>query len=495
MTDTDSTAVGQERAPARRVTLSSLLTDLPPEWPEDLLPGIAAATASRRETIVVLDDDPTGTQTVSGARVLLRIDPTTLGSVLATDERLVFLLTNSRSLPSAVAGRLARRLSRSIATARTDGRRVVLISRGDSTLRGHFPVEVDALAEGLGQSFDATLIAPALIEAGRLTLGDIHYVVEGADAIPVAQTAYARDPVFGFQTSHLPGWVEEKTNGRVRASEVASISVDDLRQGGPRLAHQRLRGLKPGSICVVNAATDRDLEVFAAGVLMAEADGRRYALRTAASFVRIRSGRPRPSFVSASDLPVGGTRGGLIVVGSHVPRSTAQLAQLLTLPSVRGIELDVAALETGSRNSIVRTIAARADAALSTGDDVALYTSRSVLSHLPEAALARGREIANILADIVRALRVKPAFVVTKGGITSSVVARRGLGAASAWVLGQILPGVPVWRLDEGCRYPGLAIVVFPGNVGENDSLREVALAIRAARRADHGAISRGALT
>jgi uncharacterized protein YgbK (DUF1537 family) len=494
MTDRDSGGVGHHGGvPADRVSLSSLLAGLPPEWPQDLLPGIADATASRHETIVVLDDDPTGTQTVRGARVLLRIDPTTLASALATDDRLVFLLTNSRSLPADGARRLARRIGRSIAMAPKRGRRVVVISRSDSTLRGHFPVEVEALAEGLGQSFDATLIVPALIEAGRLTVDDVQYVVDGAEAVPVSRTAYARDPVFGYESSDLRAWVQEKTDGRVRAAGVASISLDDLRHGGPILAYQRLLALEPGSVCIVNAASDRDLEVFTAGLLMAEGEGRRFALRSAASFVRVRSGRSRPPLVTALDLPVGGTTGGLIVVGSHVPRSTEQLERLLALQSVDAIELDVRALGTRSRGTIVQRIAQRAEAGLRRGDDVAVYTSRTVVSDKSGEQLAGGRKIANVLADIVRTIRARPAFVVTKGGITSSVVARRGLGAASAWVMGQVLPGVPVWRLDQECPYPDLVVVVFPGNVGAEDSLRDVVLALRSAR-ASHPAATTDAM-
>jgi uncharacterized protein YgbK (DUF1537 family) len=415
--------------------------------------------------------------------VLLRIDPTTLAAALATDDRLVFLLTNSRSLPADGARRLAWRIGRSIAKAATDGRRVVVISRSDSTLRGHYPVEVDALGEGLGRPFHATLIVPALIEAGRLTIDDVQYVVDGAEAIPVWQTAYARDPVFGYESPDLRAWVQEKTGGRVLATEVSSISLDDLRQGGPMLAYQRLLALEPGSVCLVNAASDRDLEVCVAGLLMAEGEGRRFALRSAASLVRVRSGRPRPRLVTAAELPVGGTTGGLIVVGSHVPRSTAQLNQLLALPSMDGIELDVRGLGTPSDKTLVQRIAQRVEAVLSRGDDVAIYTSRTVVGDESRDPLGRGRTIAHALADIVRAIGVRPSFVVTKGGITSSVVARRGLRAASAWVIGQILPGVPVWRLDRDCSYPDLVVVVFPGNVGADASLRDVVIAMRSARQ------------
>jgi len=41
-------------------------------------------------------------------------------------------------------------------------------------------------------------------------------------------------------------------------------------------------------------------------------------------------------------------------------------------------------------------------------------------------------------------------------------------------VLGQILPGVPVWKLGAESRFPNLAYIVFPGNVGDAHSLADV---------------------
>jgi uncharacterized protein YgbK (DUF1537 family) len=77
------------------------------------------------------------------------------------------------------------------------------------------------------------------------------------------------------------------------------------------------------------------------------------------------------------------------------------------------------------------------------------------------------------LISIVRGLQVRPRFLIAKGGITSSDVATRGLGVRRALVRGQILPGVPVWRLGAEARFPGLDYVVFPGNVGGDTALAD----------------------
>lgn len=46
-------------------------------------------------------------------------------------------------------------------------------------------------------------------------------------------------------------------------------------------------------------------------------------------------------------------------------------------------------------------------------------------------------------------------------------------------VLGQIMAGVPVWRLGSESEYPGLPYMVFRGNVGERDTLASIVTILR----------------
>lgn len=470
----------------KTLRLQEVLDTLPAPWPEALLPVIQARVRSGLHTLVVLDDDPTGTQTVHGVPVLTNWDVETLRAELASGPDAFYLLTNSRSMSPAEASALNAEIGRNLARASKEtGRRFVVASRSDSTLRGHFPEEVEALERALGQPFDAWLLIPFFQEGGRYTLDDVHYVAEGDRLVPAAETEFARDVAFGYRASNLRDWVEEKSKGRIPAESVASISIEAIRQGGPSLVTKRLLSLSRGSVCVVNAADYRDLEVFTLGLLDAEAAGRRFLYRTAASFVAVRAGISRRPLLQPEELNLPKSGGGLVVVGSHVPKTTGQVTALLSQTEIVGIEISTQALLSEPRREAeIARVAAQAEQALRQDRDVVLYTSRRLIAgNTPEESLSIGKAVSDGLVAIVRRITLRPRYLLAKGGITSSDLATEGLNIKRALVLGQILPGVPVWQAGPESRYPGLAVIVFPGNVGGPNALAEVVLALR--RRTD----------
>ncbi len=212
---------------------SEVWAALPPVWPDDLLPAIQAQLASAPK-LVVLDDDPTGTQTVYDVPVLTTWDVDLLADELAAPGPVFYILTNSRSLPLADAQAMNKEIGRALVVAgAASGRSFAVVSRSDSTLRGHYPGETDALADALGLADAPTLIIPYFREGGRFTIHDIHYVAEGDQLIPAAQTPFARDAAFGYAASEMHAWVAEKSGGRITPDEVATITLDDLRRGGP----------------------------------------------------------------------------------------------------------------------------------------------------------------------------------------------------------------------------------------------------------------------
>jgi len=454
---------------------NAVFAALPAVWPAELLDAnLAAASAS---TLVVLDDDPTGTQTVRDIAVVTTWDVATLTTELSAAPSCFYILTNSRSLTAAASRALHLELATHLRAASVATRRpVVVASRSDSTLRGHYPLETDALADVLGP-FDVTCLTPYFEAGGRYTLNDTHYVAEGDRLVPAGETPFARDAAFGYRHSHLPSWVEEKTAGRTRAADVASISLDLLRRSGPTVIAEMLRGFPRGSVCIVNAAAPRDIEVFAAATLAAEATGSRFLFRTAAGFVAARIGQsPQHALLAPSAFSTPTSHGGLTLVGSYVPKTSAQLAAVLATQAVMPIELDVSALlDDARRASTLATAIAAMNAALASGRDTVVYTSRQLVTSTDAtASLAIGRRVSDALIDVVRGLAATPRYLIAKGGITSSDTATLGLGVRRAIVLGQALPGVPVWRLGSEARFPGLGYVVFPGNVGSDTALADL---------------------
>lgn len=454
-------------------SFSAAVANLPPAWPGVTLAGIRRELQSCRIRVVVLDDDPTGTQTVKAVRVVTRWDVETLRGELASERPGFFVLTNSRSLSVEATTPLHKEIAANIAEAAGDIP-VTVISRSDSTLRGHFPAETDAIAEILGQP-DIVVLAPYFEAGGRVTLDDHHYVLEGDDLVPAAETPFARDAAFGYRSSHLPTWVSEKSGGRIEPRQVKSVSVSLLRLGGPDAVERFLRELPHGCTCLVNACSRSDIEVFAAGAFAAERSGLRILYRTAASFVAARLGQSPPRLLEGSDVVGTGRQGGLVIAGSYVPKTTAQLDHLRKHHDLECIELPVESLLAPDRNSVrIDGLVAQADAAVARGRDTLVFTSRRLITgETPAASLAIGACVSNALVTFVSRLTHQPRFLVAKGGITSSDIATRGLGVQRATVLGQLLPGVPVWNLGPETRFPNLPYVVFPGNVGGESALTE----------------------
>lgn len=462
------------------------------KWPiHDLLASLPPISGDRRggvrirellagskRKVVVLDDDPTGTQTVHGVPVLTAWSEEMLAEALREPGSCFFVLTNTRAMTPSDAAALNRELAANLClAAQRTGMDFAVVSRSDSTLRGHYPVETDALAEGLGQVVDATLLVPAFFEGGRITVGGIHYVADGQVYVPVNETEFACDTTFGFRNADLRLWVEEKTGGRIRALEVASLAVQLLRQDrGAEAVRDALLALPRGSVIVSDAVVYADLETLVEGVLLAEATGKRYLARTAAGFVRVRAGMEAKPLLTVDEIVEKSPLGGLAVVGSYVAKSTRQLEEAMALPNVVPIVVELGAFASlESREAEIRRVAASASKAIYERRHALVYTSRQLQTSLGSAGdLNVAKMVSSAVVDIVRMIDVRPKFLIAKGGITSSDIATQALGIRRATVLGQAAPGVPVWKTGPECRFPGLAYVIFPGNVGGPCALKDM---------------------
>jgi uncharacterized protein YgbK (DUF1537 family) len=353
----------------------------------------------------------------------------------------------------------------------------LVVSRSDSTLRGHYPVETDVISEELGP-FDAHFITPEFFEGGRITRDAIHYVVREGVETPAHETEFARDSVFGYSTAYLPGYVEEKTSGRIRASSVHRFEPDEPEED----VLARLRGLSGNACCVVSAVTQAQLDRFASLMLRVSSEGKRFLFRSAASLLTSLARLPdQPIAAEQMARYVPDSRRGLILVGSHVPMSTKQLARLLEDRSADSgggrlahVELDVSALPDDD-GSLLRSLHDRLASAHAQGCDVVLSTSRTERTFAsPEERLGFGLEISRILMSVVREAPPTLGFILSKGGITSNDVLSTGLALGSARVVGQIHPGCSVVLTPAEHRLGSIPVVIFPGNVGDEESLRLV---------------------
>jgi uncharacterized protein YgbK (DUF1537 family) len=461
--------------------LAELFAGLPsPPDEAALLTAIREHLAADPRAVVVLDDDPTGTQTVYDLSVYTRWDRETLAGALQTDGTGFYILTNSRSLPERDAVALNREIAAHLRAASAQvGRPFTIISRSDSTLRGHFPAETDALI-GADDLPPQVVLAPFFAEGKRITVDDVHWLHDGETAVPVGATEFARDATFGFAASDLRDWAVEKSGGRWARDDVAALPLATVREGPAAVAAWFVAATQP--VIAINSAEDGDMAAAVLGMLRAEAAGRRYLCRTAAAFVRARFGLPRRPLLQPAEM-VRGPGPGLVVVGSYVPRSSAQLERARSLDTVSSVEVPADALLDSRREGTIRSAIDAVTGAWAQGRDALLFTSRTLLQDKADEAanLRIGQQISSALVAVVRGLERAPGWFIAKGGITSSDMATAALGIRHARVLGALIPGVPVWRAVDSDRWPDVPLVIFPGNVGTEDDLARAMGALHAA--------------
>ncbi|MBD1807822.1 four-carbon acid sugar kinase family protein [Microcoleus sp. FACHB-SPT15] len=424
--------------------------------------------------IIVLDDDPTGSQTVHSCLLLTRWDMETLKLGLSDDSPIFFVLTNTRALPPEQAAAVTREVCHNLKIAlETAGiQDFLVVSRSDSTLRGHYPIETDVIAQEVGP-FDAHFLVPAFFEGGRVTRDSVHYLMVDGVETPVHETEFARDSVFAYHHSYLPDYVEEKTKGRIPADAVERFLLDDIRKG----SLDRLQNLSGNQCGVVDAETQADLDKFAADVLAVAAEGKHFLFRSAASILTsLASLGPQP--VAAANMAEYVRQGkpGAVIVGSHVKKTTQQLEPLLQAPGIVGVMVDVVHLldeSEAQRAELLASILAKVHEIHAEGKTPVVYTSRQELSFKDvQTRLKFGASVSGLLMDIVRGLPSDLGFLISKGGITSNDVLSTGLALRSARLLGQVSAGCSMVRTPANHpQFPNLPVVLFPGNVGDNNAL------------------------
>lgn len=408
---------------------------------------------------IVLDDDPTGTQSASNATVLLESSAALIAEALAEVDS-IYLLTNSRAIGKSDAVALMRSIRAEAAeAAETLGEEIQFVLRGDSTLRGHVFTETEEFVD----EKSVILFVPAFPDGGRTTEGGVHYVRQGSERVPAHLTEFADDPVFPFSTSVLVDYVLEKSGRRA-----STVPLECVRAGG---IEDVLVAALAGSVVVPDATTNDDIRLIARGVEAARSRGASVVVRSAsplaAALAGVESDGLLPMPLVPSPVPT------LLVCGSHTAGATAQLE---LVASAHGPAVVIPTRDAFENPAQAGATAARSASRSLDDRGLAVVTTERVRS-AEHNTLDHGRLVMEALTTSVRALLPEVEVIVSKGGITSADVARVGIGATRATVLGQVLPGVSVWRLT-GIDGRDRLYVVVPGNVGEPDALVKVLVSL-----------------
>lgn len=393
--------------------------------------------------MVVFDDDPTGIQTVHGCLLVTDWSDENIRKAFLDEEPFFYVLTNTRALTSEAAREtLSTALETVIRVNREFGYRLICVSRSDSCLRGHFPLEPDVMSEVLAKHgykvWHRIPFAPAFIESGRYTIDGTHYMCEGERLIPVSESEFARDNVFGYKHARLVDYIEEK-------------------------------GGNPKGYEIVNARSYEELYAFR-DALFAAIEGQECAvvIRSSSSLPRALSGIADKPFLDRDHLGIKASGTGLFIVGSHVRKTTEQLDYLLKSNDVKGIELPISDILNRSDALLSQTLET-IESLSGNGITPVVYTARKEV-RIEDAAqrLRLGQTVSDFLVEIVRRLPVCPNYLVAKGGITSHDILTKGLAVKTARVMGQVINSVPCVMTE---RFP---YIIFPGNVGGPRSLEEI---------------------
>lgn len=438
---------------------------------------------ANNKKIVVLDDDPTGVQTVHDISVYTNWDKDSIRQGFEEENNLFYVLTNSRGFTEEQTTKAHHEIAEVVdEVARETGKEYIFISRSDSTLRGHYPLETQLLKadyeKNTGKTIDGEIMCPFFKEGGRFTIDNVHYVKYGEELVPANETEFAKDKTFGYTAYTMPEYIEEKTKGEYKAADVTCISLEDIHNMDIDKIEAQLMEVTGFNKVIVNAVDYADVKVFCTALYRAMAKGKVFMFRTAAAIVKVMGAVTDQPLLTREQMVVKETtNGGIVVVGSHTEKTTKQVECLKELKDIEFIELDATLIKDDDAfEAEVSRCLAREEECIRAGKTVCCYTTRALITADTgdkEDELRLSVKISDAVQSLVGRLSITPSFVIAKGGITSSDVGTKALEVKKANVLGQIKPGIPVWQTGEESKFPLTPYVIFPGNVGEISTLKE----------------------
>ena len=349
--------------------------------------------------------------------------------------------TDSRLLSSQEARERVREAGQALKDAR------IVYKKIDSTLRGPFADESEAILESTGRA--KAVVAPAFPSTGRSTLDGVQ-LLHGE---PVHETGLAKDPHTPVREGHIPSVL-----ANAGLEDIATLETGDLED--PDTVRRVLDGAK---WIVADAEEDRHLEALVkavpdpAKVLWVGSAG------LAAALSQVYPGS-HTGGLSGSDAPARTSRRVLVVVGSTNEVVREQLRLVADEPETVSVPLDSRAVADGNSDEAVREALKGSREALGKGCNAVLYTT--VEEDLDSECAER---LVEDLGEVAAGLSDEDLFdaLVLTGGDTAVHVAR-ALGAQGIVLEEEIEAGVPVGALIGPKPYP---IVTKAGGFGAPDIL------------------------
>ncbi|UUX33537.1 four-carbon acid sugar kinase family protein [Fundicoccus culcitae] len=428
----------------------------------------------RNLKIIVLDDDPTGSQTLSDVPIYTAWDENTLRKAFKETSPMFYILTNSRALSKKETIKVHSDIMHNLTIiGKSLSSKFLIVSRSDSTLRGHYPIETQIISEFI-PDLDGEIICPAFIESGRVTIDNVHYIMENNILLPVNKTEFAKDNTFGYENANLIDYIKEKHEREDISIE--SISLDNLRSFNESEIMNILINISNFGKIIVNAENYLDLKIFVLFLFKAINKGKKFVVRSAASIVKLLGIQFSDNIINDITQDSKNKNGAMYIIGSHTNLTTRQFSRLKKIKDIYCIELDVKKfLSKKEKKGYIEQISKLIDKHIFNNTTVVIYTQREVIvGNNKEESLLISIEISDSIQQIVQKLSVKPRYILTKGGITSSDIAVKALGVKKAMVMGQIIKGVSVWQLGSESKFRKIPFIVFPGNVGNEWSLVEI---------------------
>ena len=437
--------------------------------------------------IIIIDDDPTGSQTVNDCKLMIKWDYETLLEGLKGSSNLLFILANTRSLnENDLKIRLKEicfSLNEIMNNSLFSEEEFVIISRGDSTLRGHNFLEPYIINDFLGP-FDATFYIPAFIEGNRTTVNGNHFV----NNIPIHKTIFSKDKIFGFNTSNIKELILEQSNHQLNFNDIQNLYIKDfsiLESNQKNKLYSYIENLKDNKKVILDIVDYSQLDEFSK-IIKSLLNKKKFLFRSAASFISALSNIKdnQKDHIYFSQLRRKNNNDqimkGLIVVGSSVELTTLQLNKVLAISLCKPIEINVLKLyeyfknESGlyqinyQKKLILNSIRIN----LSQEYIPVLFTSREIVSPRDNNDLIPFQHFLSVfIAEIVSDIQNEVGYMISKGGMTTNTIISQGLKADSVYLEGQILPGISLVTFNLLKQKGKLPIVTFPGNMGNDMSL------------------------